>query len=316
MGSGPYQLLLPFIARNLGADCWDALSPYGYPGPIVSGAPGPADVQVMLEAAFRKLQADGCVSLFLRSHPGSPEIWPSVESPWVSSVAESATVVVDLHQPWSHIVAGFSSCHRNQIRRARRRGFGTFVDEDLSHLDDFVDLYRSHMELIGASSYYHFDDQYFDSLRANLGPDLVLRIAHLNGEIAAAALFTTRGDWSQYHLSAMAAAHKTRGLTKMVIEDQISWAKARGYRWLHLGGGRGGSSDSLFEFKSQFSDQRMRYRTAGLVLDEGSYRTLSQQRGVDPDHAGYFPAYRLPGESDGTETSEPPTKASIGAADA
>jgi hypothetical protein len=73
------------------------------------------------------------------------------------------------------------------------------------------------------------------------------------------------------------------------------WAKARGDRTLHLGGGVGGRADSLFHFKAGFSPLRHRFRTLRVVVDEDRYVALvsALDAGLDPsDRAGFFPLYR------------------------
>src|SRR5689334_7677549 len=66
------QVLIPLIARDVpgATDAWDAASPYGYSGILVSGAADPeAFAQRALDEARHFLAEQGCVSLFLRLHP-------------------------------------------------------------------------------------------------------------------------------------------------------------------------------------------------------------------------------------------------------
>jgi hypothetical protein len=77
------------------------------------------------------------------------------------------------------------------------------------------------------------------------------------------------------------------------------WAKSRGNRVFHLGGGVGGSEDSLFRFKAGFSQQRHPFHTWRMVADETVYRRLvkrwESRHGAEADGLdGFFPAYRKP----------------------
>lgn len=56
------------------------------------------------------------------------------------------------------------------------------------------------------------------------------------------------------------------------------WAKARGNRVLHLGGGVGAAKDPLFEFKAGFSPGRWRFQSLRLVSDPALYQTLVEHR--------------------------------------
>jgi hypothetical protein len=75
-------------------------------------------------------------------------------------------------------------------------------------------------------------------------------------------------------------------------DDVRRWAAERGDRVIHLGGGRGGSNDSLFAFKARFSPRRHEFYTGRWVLDPRRYDRLAQLA-PDPD-PGYFPPYRAP----------------------
>jgi hypothetical protein len=58
----------------------------------------------------------------------------------------------------------------------------------------------------------------------------------------------------------------------------------------HLGGGVGGRSDSLFEFKLRFDPGAEREFAIGKAIhDESAYRELA---GPGADLPGFFPAYR------------------------
>ena len=60
----------------------------------------------------------------------------------------------------------------------------------------------------------------------------------------------------QYHLSGMSEAFARERPTKLMLDHVRQWARARGNRWLHLGGGVGSAQDNLFKFKAGFSKLR------------------------------------------------------------
>ena len=66
----------------------------------------------------------------------------------------------------------------------------------------------------------------------------------------AAGLFFERQGIVQYHLSGSRRPALRRQPTKLMMDDMVAWAQARGNRVLHLGGGVGGREDSLFHFKA------------------------------------------------------------------
>ena len=91
---------------------------------------------------------------------------------------------------------------------------------------------------------------------------------------------------------------------KLLLDDVRRWGNARGDLVLHLGGGRGGSEDSLFAFKSRFSRRRHAFHTGRWVLDRVAYQELVAARerwlakaGRSTASPGWFPAFRAPLEA-------------------
>jgi hypothetical protein len=73
----------------------------------------------------------------------------------------------------------------------------------------------------------------------------------------------------------------------------------RGDRYLHLGGGVGGSDDRLLQFKRGFSELTFPFLTLRMITDPEKYRELTalsaQAANVPVEerlHSEYFPAYR------------------------
>ena len=64
--------------------------------------------------------------------------------------------------------------------------------------------------------------------------------------------------------------------------------------YLHLGGGLGGEEDSLFEFKSGFSDLFLNFKTWRFMADEASYDSIVEARGLTSySNTEFFPLYRM-----------------------
>jgi hypothetical protein len=300
VADGDRAMLLPFLARPIpgAGDAWDALTPYGYPGPLVTGGgdAGARDVFASraLEAASEVLRARGCVSLFARLHPliGAT---PRPENGLL--VQHGTTVHVDLRKTADELWAETMSGHRNEINRAIKAGHRAYFDESFRHVDRFVEIYHATMSRVGAAAHYFFDRDYVIGLREALGGRLSLAVVEIDGQIAGAGLFAMTGGIVQYHLSGTDEAFLKARPTKLMLHFVRSWAKERGARWLHLGGGVGGGEDSLFKFKAGFSKLRSPFFTLRLVVDPAAYRALSRAKhpgADDTDLSGFFPLYRRP----------------------
>ncbi len=77
------------------------------------------------------------------------------------------------------------------------------------------------------------------------------------------------------------------------------WAKERGNQVFHLGGGVGGTKDSLYRFKAGFSKQTHTFMTMRLITNENIYRQLVDLQAkflkIETEKlfsTNYFPAYR------------------------
>ncbi len=302
---GPLVFLQPLVLRPvLGAgpdsgtafgsaarDVVDAVSPYGYSGPV-SNAPLTDEGfwRRACEALPPCLAEAGVVSCFVRLHPLLPPRLDALGR--VGTVVQHGrTVNIDLRAGDDEQWAQIRPNHRRQIHRARRRGIAVSLD-DWQRMGDFVEIYHETMARVGASPEYFFDRDYFESLRAALGDDLHLAMAEHAGQVLAGGLFFTHGGIVQYHLGATRTEHLPEQPIKLIFDEVRLWAGDRGHTDFHLGGGVGGGEDSLFHFKAGFSRDRPAFFTWRLVCDLDAYDALVEAAGITRDAGGHFPAYR------------------------
>ncbi len=287
-----------------GSDRMDVTSVYGYPGPLVWGwEPGDVGLTVALSHIAESWRLQGAVSVFTRFNPllqndailPVAPTWSARGSPGV--VGSGATVSVDLDREPEDIRAGYGRDLGREIRRGRRMGLDTIIDTHWEHLPEFAEQYRETMRRLGAADFYYFSLADFERLRRNLPDAVHLLITRLGDVVAAAGLFLDSGDVVEWHLVSANGELLDISPSKVLVEDAILWARSRGFRSLHLGGGRGGSEDSLFWFKSRFSPRRHQFAVGEWVLDTVAYEGLAEQRrgslppGASLD-ATFFPAYR------------------------
>jgi hypothetical protein len=286
------RVLLPLIVRPIDGGDFDATSAYGYPGPIVAGDDDPAVLRDALAEGTETLAAEGLVSLFVRMHP---ILNPRPPEGIGTLVRHADTITIDLSLPSTALWQQMRSDHRIQIRHALKAGYGAEIDQTWAHLETFKRLYRDTMRRVAAQPFYLFDDAYFEDLRSALGDRLWLAVVAIDGEVAAAQLLTETGGIVQDHLAASDVRFARLALSKLLINHIREWAQQRGNRWFHLGGGRGASRDSLYEFKAAFSEGRSPFHTLRVVLRDDRYRELAGQE-LSPreplEAGGYFPSYR------------------------
>ena len=289
---GDAEVFIPLLKRNIDGDYWDAISPYGYAGPISSPGTDPTFLDDAFDDIIAKMSAAGCVSWFLRLHPTLNADWRVASG---VTVEHGPTVSIDLTESPEALWENLRFAHRRAIRKGRELGMTVAVDETRAHLDAFIALYHADMRRLGASNNYLFPRDYFDRLFAELPAAATLVMATHEGRIAGGVIFTLSpsSGLMQYHLSTTSPEHRWLQPAKSIIHDAALWGREAGYRRLHLGGGIGAAQDSLYAFKRGFSKESHTFRSHRVIVNESKYRELAAAVADAPvDDAGFFPAYR------------------------
>jgi len=302
--SGEQQLFLPYLVRvceEFGPDSGDAvrdiISPYGYPGLLLNEAGRNSEfAQNAWSAVINTWKYAGLCSAFLRMHPilsqGLDQLLPAA-----NLIETGLTVAVDLQQDEQALWMGLGHNHRRTLDRCRKHGFTARFVPFRENLERYRDVYNQTMDRVKAKDTYYFDEAYFHALSEQ--PNVHCCIVEAGGQLAAACLFFEAHGIVQAHLGGSANEYYRQSPFHLCLYHAILWAKGRGNRWLHLGGGVGGENDPLFAFKAGFSNTRFKYHTARLILDEPRYRELvtvaaaASNSSVDDLLASdFFPAYR------------------------
>lgn len=292
------ELFIPILLRNLpdgiGKIEWrDAISPYGYPGPLFSSSAQPEMRRELWATMVAWAQDSRIVSLFIRSHPLlTPQPGPS----WLSTtvVEHGRIVYVDLTEDIRSIRQQRRSDTRRNIQALKRSGF-TIAINDWNRYDDFMQSYWDTMRRVGADKKYMFDVEYFRNLRTALGDRLHLCVVIApNGDTAAGGLFFECDGIYQYHLGATEISYLRNSPSKLMFDGVIEWAKERHGLQLVLGGGLDGEEDSLFHFKKGWSNHAQPYHSIRVVPSETNYLAILKAADVEmnDNRSGIFPVYR------------------------
>ena len=280
---------------------FDAVTPYGYAAPLVinqGNVPVEPFLDLALNAMREGLRERSIVSVFARSHPTiSFPHGPLQKAGFL--VQHGQTICMDLTLPAEELWHQTRAGHRSEINRARKKGFTGEMQSDWKEIDEFYRAYIETMRRVNADENYYFSREYFDELKQAIGDALHLYVCYHEGKVACAALFSEVCGIVQYHLSGTTEEYHSQYPNKVMLDSVRTWAKERGNTVMHLGGGYGGSEDSLFQFKAGFSHVRAPFYTWRMITDSEVYDQLCRQweartgkSASKPD--GYFPAYRAP----------------------
>ncbi|SDT50077.1 GNAT family N-acetyltransferase [Actinoplanes derwentensis] len=284
------RLLVPLILRDIpDSDFKDAISPYGYPGPVCSTSSLPFWEEAC-SAFVDSLRDLRIVSAFIRLHP-------LLATPALSShgklVHHGETVSMDLTVSEDEMWKQTRADHRNHINRAKRAGT-EIVFDDWSRLGEWVEVYHDNMRRVGATSYYFFTREHLEALHDAVGDRMHLVVACEDGEVVGGNTFFSYDGIATGYVSSTRRAPK-RYADELLYDSVRRWCKQRGDRVFHLGGGKGGANDSLFSYKAGFSPSRNPFHTWRVITDPAVYDRLVRERRPEADPADLtttFPAYR------------------------
>ncbi len=298
--SPSHRLLLPLVLRalpaHLGVDGRDAISPYGYPCPLVDG-PDLDGAEALLRAVPDALAEVGLVSAFVRLHPLIPLPLEALAAAG-DLVRHGPTVWIDLRESVEEMWRQTRGSDRNRMNKLRRLGYASRVDDQWEAVDTFVALYNETMGYLSASVGYYYDRAYFEALRRALGGRLHLCLVESpEGDVVSAGVFSEIGGMVQFHLSGTRTDHRRTSPSRLMIDHMRRFVKARGATHFHLGGGVGAAEDSLYEFKRGFSSERAEFHTWRVLGDPARYaaaEAAARKAGATGEDDGFFPSYRRP----------------------
>jgi len=308
--SGAEELFIPYLLRRYESlspesmgreEVYDVVSPYGYPGLLLSDAArqSPKFAREAMHRLSETLREMGACSAFFRMHPllsnGLSELFPEG-----FFTAAGETVAMDLTLNEGELWKGIREGHQWTIKKCKKLGFVPRMVSLRDHIERVMDIYRETMDRVQARDSYYFGRNYFAKL-AEMPGQVHCCVVESEGQPAAACIFFECGGIVQAHLGGTKSEFLRKSPFHLLLYSAAEWAKSRGNRYLHIGGGVGGSNDRLLQFKRGFSRLLFPFSTLRLITDEEKYRELTARRAqaadvsVEDVYCGeFFPAYRTP----------------------
>lgn len=299
---------LPYLLRRcddlfdgdlIVGETFDVVSPYGYPGFLLNKAAAstPEFLSLAIDELMRTWRERQICSAFLRLHPLLNQNIAQLNNDCCQITGE--TISVDLKLEVEEIWHQTRPEHRNKINRCKQAGFIAKIVPIRQYIHEFNDIYEETMNRVNAAKSYYFGKTYFTNFADLLEDKLHLCMVELNDEIACTGLFTECCGIVQYHLGGTKTSFLKQAPSKLMFDYVRFWAKERGNKFFHLGGGVESAKDSLYNFKAGFSKQKYLFSTLRLIIDREKYNDLVKLRAkslnIEPEklfNFNYFPAYR------------------------
>ena len=294
-GEAAHAIYVYMKRKTALADVFDSITPYGYGGVLFDRKDVPAsEVRAFWDAYGQLMRKEGIVDNFVRYNPLTRNADPLRD---VSDVIDlGKTIAMDLRSPeviWENII----SKNRNMIRKAEKNGVEIFHGTGMDLLDRFIPIYNGTMERDTADPYYFFDRLFYESICRDLEGHYEVFYAVHEGTMIACSIMLHANGRMHYHLSGSLAAYRPMAPSNLLLYKAALWGYEQGFRWFHLGGGRGSHDDALYKFKAAFNRwSDFRFSIGREIFDPGSYEWLVDVRAVaDPGFdrkSSFFPLYR------------------------
>ena len=284
-------IVFPLVLRPIeGTPYFDLTSIYGYGGPITNRKDFTFSSDLIYffrENFINYCKENNIISAFSRLHPlMDQEVFFSGMGE-VSSL--NKTVAIDLRLSPEEQKRQYRKSNKSELNQLRRKGFYVEEAKNTEEIDRFIEIYYETMDRVEASPYYYFSKEYFHSFLNNDFFGNKLLLAKFEDKIIAGAVFTTTDKIMQYHLAGTTEEFIKVTPMKLILDEARLIGNDLSLEFLHLGGGVGGSDeDSLFKFKSGFSDLYCQFSVWKYIADESVYTQLSK----DKKQSAFFPLYR------------------------
>ena len=164
--------------------------------------------------------------------------------------------------------------------------------ESENDINTFIDIYYENMDRLSASQDYYFTREYFfNFMKCKDFETDILLVEHNEDKVATAgSMFVKTKSIVQFHLSGTRTAYLNIAPANVFLDEMRILATSEGYQYFNLGGGLGSKQDSLFDFKSSFSNDYKDFRVWKYIVNENVYEELSKPN--TGDDSGFFPLYR------------------------
>ncbi len=164
---------------------------------------------------------------------------------------------------------------RNMIKRAKRDGLQARKIEFKNGLSDFRQLYEKTMDRNEATTFFFYDDRYYNLLLSLPKNEIGLYAVYKDEEMIASAISLRHKEYAFYHLGAIDKNPAYQGLGNLVLFEMACDLASQGVKILNVGGGRTTSEDDpLFKFKKSNGTYVEQFYIGKRVIDNSAYQEV------------------------------------------
>ena len=288
-------MLFPFLRRKI-ADYFDFETAYGYGGPVSNTAEVDWN-QRAFGTMHDYLKEHDYLCGFTRFHPLlSNECFVRnknhcSDEDCIQILYDRQTIAIDTSKGeddiWNNQI---HSKNRNMIRKAEKNYLEYKAEYDFASYSEFINLYLSTMSRLSADSFYFFDNDYFEKIKANFRGASFLGTVRFEGKLICAAIFLYSEKYGHYHLEGSDRNYSNLGANNFLLWKTACEMCKLGIHEFHLGGGTNSSLDNpLFKFKKSFSKNEKQFFIGKQIFDLNQYNKICQNwEEHNPDKTGSY----------------------------
>ena len=287
---------LPLLIRKIdNSQYFDATSVYGYSGPLINELPSSNEIEQYQKELTQFFLKKNIISVFTRLHPFIP-YQNTILKDFGKTISLGKVVNIDLSIDPGLQRQKYHRRLKNHVNKANRN-LTLKIAKSKEDYATYISLYRENMERVSAKSFYYFEDDYFEKLinAGDFNTRVLLAVDNESEKVIAGGMFIETNNIIQYHLSGAANDFLHLNGIKFLIDHMRLIANKEGNsKMFNLGGGLGANeSDSLFRFKSSFSDDFHQFYVWKLIVNNEAYLSICEKNNIVEKDSTFFPLYRL-----------------------
>lgn len=298
----PYgKIINTFILRKIlldmgGKTYYDIVTPYGYGGPVAEDVTDIKKLMCEYQIEFAQYcKKHNIICEFIRFH-----LFDNVdvrdnyygETQHLLDnvvVCTGGDFLEDIWKRYKHKV-------RKNVKKAINNGLQIVIENNLCHLQEFLDIYNSTMDRNNADSYYYFGEKYFRDIARLLPDNFMYFHVFKDGKIVSTELVLFSEYYAYSFLGGTLKEFNDFRPNDFLKNEIIKWCNQTGRERFILGGGYH-KDDGIYKYKRCFTpDPDVPFFVGRFIFDREKYDKAVNMRILsDPSFNNdtcYFPKYR------------------------
>jgi hypothetical protein len=263
------------LGYNLDREYYDIQGAYGYNG-VVASTDDNKFIKFFNSAFEEYCKNENIIAEFTRFNPLLRNQLFSKD--YLQIIFDRRTIYLDLRNSFDKIFSSFQTTTRKQIKRATKR-YNLEVrlfENDISIVDDFINIYHDSMIRVQSNQYLYFNRSYFKLLIKSTKN--ICFVAYHEKKPVACILAFYNSYYINGHLGGTLKDYLHMSPFSLLYTEMVKYGQKKGCRYLNVGGGATvNQDDSLLVFKMNFSKTSVDFFIGKRIINQHIYREVLKQ---------------------------------------